>query len=294
MKGFLKKILKYGIVLFVVLNAICFILLINLKKALIYKPLYVENTLKNKEFDYVILGDSRGIASINTNIIDSVTSKKGFNLSFYNSTLPSQRLMLTHFLSKSNSTKYCIMALSVEDLELPNESISYNDYRYLPLVYNDYVSTYFKEYDTGFKKHYMTKFLPLIGTSYYNKEILLASLYSIFNKEKRLKFDQKGNFTYPVHNNGLQIKHKEVEEYDLSQNKELQFLKKTCDANGIKLIMYIPPYLNKSVKIIGDDFKVLNHSDLLKDVNMFYDIYHVNKVGNEQASQAFINEMNFN
>ncbi len=81
MKKFLLKIGMYGLVSFIMLNLIAWTSLYFMGKSSLYKPEYLTNRVKETQFDYVVLGSSTGLTTLNTSLIDSLSGKKGFNIS---------------------------------------------------------------------------------------------------------------------------------------------------------------------------------------------------------------------
>ena len=106
MKKFIFKILVFGILFMVLANFLSYLVLFQLKKSNFYKPQFLANGVFQKNFDYVVLGSSTGLTTLDTKIIDSITGKKGLNISLDDSSLSSHYLMLQHFykLDKKNKS----------------------------------------------------------------------------------------------------------------------------------------------------------------------------------------------
>ena len=105
MKQFLKSIGLYGLISFLFFNGIAFLCLFFLSKSSFYKPSFVKNGVVNNSFDYVVLGSSTGLTTLDTKLIDSVTGMKGLNISmddinndFFNTSFKNDfRLQLLRF-----------------------------------------------------------------------------------------------------------------------------------------------------------------------------------------------------
>jgi hypothetical protein len=239
-------------------------------------------------FDYIILGASDGLTTLNTKVIDSVLSVEGINLSMDDTALSSHYLMLQHFLAEGKRTKYCILVSGVSGFDFKNSTMNDNDYRFLMYSNRTYVSHYYKQFpDKRAKMLYYSKWIPMLGMSYYNAELFYPSLVSIVNPKKRNRFDKKGNYTYPVINDEDNV----ITSFeDISIEFSNPFIKKIktlCEENSIKLICYIPP--NESKKVIANSSKyhIINHSNTLKNTKYFYDEIHVNTLGREISSINF-------
>jgi len=111
MKKFITKFLIYSFILLLIFNIIAFLSLYFLNQSNFYKPQYVKNNILNKQYDYVIIGASNGLTTLNTNKIDSLISTNGFNLCVDDTALSSQYLMLKHFYELNNKTDYCILSI---------------------------------------------------------------------------------------------------------------------------------------------------------------------------------------
>src|SRR5690606_22404653 len=130
------------------------------------------NTVTENNFDYIILGSSTGLTTLNTSTIDSALHTKGLNLSMDDTALSSQYLMLQHFLAEGKTTKFCVLAPSAASFDAINHDISDNDYRFLPYIHRDYVTAYFKQYTSKSARLIShSKWFPLLGVSYFNTEL---------------------------------------------------------------------------------------------------------------------------
>jgi hypothetical protein len=262
------------------------------RKSSFYKPSFLVNEVKEKQFDYIILGASTGLTTLNTATIDSITNSIGINLAVDNTALPCQYLMLQHFLAQGKTTKLCVIAPSVPSFDARNKDVSHNDYRFLPYVNTSYVSEYYNQFDSKRSKIMKaSKWLPILGVSYYNTELFYPSLLSIVKPNRRNRFDRKGNYTYPEIKRKTQIL-KEKENLIVQFNNEyIKKMKTLCEKNDIQLICYFSPMAKKSASTTNDNYTVVNHSDLFKSTTYFYDAIHVNTKGRFVASVNFAAEL---
>jgi len=285
MKRFLLKIGIYASLCFLVLNVIAFLSLFFLGKSYFYKPQFVKNGVKEKSFDYVVLGSSTGLTTLDTKLIDSITIKKGLNISMDDSALSSHYLMMQYFYSIGKKTDCLILAVTPWDLAEEHPKLNNNDYRFLTYVQEDCVSEYYNTIETGtFKKLWLSKYSPIIGLSYYNTELFYPSLLSIVKPKKRNQFDDKGNYSYP---NAGSPKKKKQEVLTMEfKNPYFDKIKRFCEEKKINLILYQSPIYCTPV-IVKDTIatKFINHSNLFQTADFFYDNIHVNKKGRELCSQ---------
>jgi hypothetical protein len=294
MKRFLIKIGIYGFVIFIVLNLISFMCLFFLANSTFYKQQFIKNGINQVSFDYVILGSSTGLTTLDTKQIDSITNKKGLNISMDDSALSSQYLMLQHFYNCGKKTNSLILCVMPGDLETINPKVNGNDNRFIPFIRNDYVYNYFRGIDGENKNVYLlSNYFPLVGLSYFNTELFYPSLVSIFNPSARNRFDDKGNYSYPIDNSNKKFKNAEnlirtIEYKNPYLNKVINF----CNENNIKLTLYQSPIYNTKI-IFPKTVNIINHSDFLTNPDCFYDRIHVNTKGRELCTKKVV-EMYFN
>lgn len=288
MNVFLKKIgvIIFGI--FIIANLLSYASLWSLRKSNFYKPSFLVNGVTENNFDYIILGASTGLTTLDTKVIDSISGKNGINLSIDDTSIASQYLMLQHFITIGKTTEFCVIVPSITSVDEQIQSVSANDYRFLPYVNHPYVSDYFKSFSsTEANLLSFSRYLPMLGVSYYNAEVFYPSLLSIFKPNKRNRFDNKGNYTYPVKNiTSKVIKNRKPINLKF-ENSALQKIKKLCDKEGIKLICYISPIKKGIVVSEQSKYEVINHSAKLDNTKYFYDIVHVNSLGRKVISKHF-------
>ncbi|TDU34417.1 hypothetical protein BXY82_2738 [Gelidibacter sediminis] len=260
----------------------------SLRQSNFYKPSFLANSITEDSFDYIILGASTGLTTLNTNVIDSIVGTVGLNLAMDDTSLATQYVMLEHFIALGKSTTYCILAPSNTSYDVINNRLSNNDYRFLPYVQNEYVYQHYSQYAIREAKLLQySKFMPMLGVAYYNSEVFYPSINALLYPEKRNRFDERGNYTYPGKNaENSPIVSKDTFEVDFS-NPYMKAIKSLCDKQGIQLICYLTPMKEKSVKIINNDYLVLNHSDSLSNTRYFFDGIHVNSTGRVASSLLF-------
>lgn len=292
MNSFLKNISILFIGIIISSNLLSYASLWSLKQSNFYKPSFLVNSVAETNFDYIIIGASTGLTTLNTQLIDSLKRTKGINLSIDDTSITSQYLMLQHFLAEGKTTNICVIAPSITSYNEQIENISANDYRFLPYVDRSYVSDYFNSFSgTDAKLLYNSKYLPMLGVSYYNAEVFYPSLLSLLQPDRRNRFDNLGNYTYPIQSITSEIiTNRKIINLKF-ENLALKKIKSLCDKEGIKLICYISPIEKDVVLVMDDDYEIINHSDKLNNTKYFFDDVHVNSRGRKLISEYFANEL---
>ena len=292
MKPFFKKISVILIISVLLTGIVSFISLKALHKSSFYKPSFLVNKVKQKQFDYIVLGASTGLTTLNTATIDSISGTNGVNLSMDDTALSSQYLMLQHFLAEGKTTKFCVLAPSAPSFNIEKQKLSDNDYRFLPFIDRDYVSKYYQEFSDD-QAHILSasRWFPTVGMSYYNAELFYPGLLSLVKPDKRNRFDTKGNYTYPNRNRLSEqitsFKNVKIE----FKNSYVNKIKALCEANNIQLLIYFSPMEGRKVITNTTEYSIINHSDLLTNTMYFYDTIHVNTKGRKEASERFADEL---
>ncbi|EAZ96245.1 hypothetical protein FBBAL38_02460 [Flavobacteria bacterium BAL38] len=291
MKKFLTKIAIYTFFILLIGNGIAYLSLYVLGKSQLYKNQFVKNGVKETHFDYVVLGSSTGLTTLDTKLIDKTLNTSGLNISMDDTSLSSHYLMLQYFLSLGKSTDQLILCVTPGDLQNPVNELNNNDYRFLTEVQDSLIYNYYNRMEHGeLKVLTYSKFMPILGVSYYNNELFYPSIYAFLKPTKRNRFDDKGNYTYPQIENHI--------EKGIVTNIETSYLnpsflkiKKLCKQNGIGLIVYQSPIHRKNVVFPNtDEFKIVNHSRILPE-DFFFDNIHVNSKGRTFCTLAFCKEL---
>jgi len=288
MKKFLIHFLKYGVLLLVIGNIMGFGLQYFLKKGLIYKPSFLVNNFSKKDsLDYIILGSSRGLTTLNTQQIDLQLNTKGLNLSMDDTDLKTHLLMLQHFVNNGYYSKVCVLNIDEQNFKHTNKSLGHNDYKFVPFGYQNHVKEHYKKHEQlQLKPLYHAYWFPLIAYGYYNLELLPSALISAVKPQYKNRFDSFGNYAYPNLKKTFKNKKKLTKRCNIN-NPILKEIYSLAQQNNIQLILYIAPLRNTFLEVINCKYPLINHSDKIKDPNLFYDNIHVNKKGQQQESVFF-------
>lgn len=292
MQKFIKKILLYGLFAVVILNLIATICSYSLKHSNFYKPSFASQVAAKGTFDYIILGSSMGLTTLDTKLIDSVTGFNGINLSMDDTGLSTHFLMLEHFLKQGGKTKNVLLTISPWEISSDEYKIGDNDYRFLPFIQNNYISEHFSKLKKEIIHPITTsKYFPLYGLGYYNSEIFYPSLISLLKPKYKNRFDERGNYVYPT----IQFNSSEFSSstYNFEiKNKYLFKVEDLCIKNNINLFIYQSPIYKANYKSFINQKNVINHINLLNsNPEMFYDRIHVNAKGRKYATLNIIKEI---
>lgn len=159
---------------------------------------------------------------------------------------------------------------------------------FLPYINQSYVSEYFEHNSGDFSRILsLSKYSSMFGVSYFNTELFYPSLLALFKPTKRNRFDDKGNYTYPI-TKEIDLPIFEFKALPIAfENPYLEKIKVLCAAHNIKLICYFSPIKGRKVITENSDFTILNHSAILKNEAYFYDQVHVNEKGRQVSSERF-------
>lgn len=285
MKKFLLKIALYSVCLLLLGNGIAWVSLHFLGQSQLYKPQFVKNGVKEQHFDYVVLGSSTGLTTLDTKQIDSTLTTKGLNISMDDTGLNTHYLMLQYFYEQQKTTKCLILAVTPWDLANEAPVLSDNDYRFLSERNTQAVHSYYQDITyTDFPVLKYSAYLPILGVSYYNTELFYPSLFTIVQPKKRNRFDEKGNYSYPSSGGPKETTKNTVEV--VVKNPYFEKIAAFCKENGIHLIVYQSPLFHTKVALNLSQ-EVINHSDFLEKDALFYDNLHVNKNGRTLCSADF-------
>lgn len=285
MKKFLYYILKVFLVGLILAYFISELSFWALRRGNFYKPTFVENTIKEKEVDYIILGASTALTGIDTELLDTLTGLKGYNLAIDDTGLPNSYLMLQHFLATGHTTQKVILVPTESSLT-QSSSLSDNDYRFLMYNKKRYVQNYYQELEASTENIPVlsqTTYFPFLGLSYFNVELFFPSLVSLFQPNKHNRFNNKGDYSYPKNNfKGEGEKSKKVViEFDDEYLKKIENL---CDRMGVELIVYFPPIYNTEFLISENQLNIVNLTTSFSSSKFFYDKIHINTEGKRKAT----------
>jgi hypothetical protein len=288
MKKFLLKIIVYSFLILFLSNSIGFACIYFLGKSDFYKPSFIVNYHQKEQWDYVILGSSTGLTTLNSVELDACLNTNGINASLDDTSLNSHSAMLQLMLETKKKFNTLILCVTPWDLKNTHKSLNDNDYRFITQNNTYSIKSYFEAYDDsklGLLRN--SDWLPFLGVSYFNKELIIPSIIAMLYPDKRNRFDEKGNYTYP--NNSNFIKDFEYSHEEATIKNSVFFdIHQFCIKNNIRLVVYQSPIYNKSINYVNlpKNVTLVSHSGNVSK-SYFYDNIHVNSNGRKHFTHKF-------
>jgi hypothetical protein len=238
--------------------------------------------------DYVVLGSSRGLTTLNTNKIDSAIGITGFNASTDGGGIATNWLMLNHLIHCNVKFKHCILVLDEMGIEDNTYQFSKNTYRFIPFFNYEHIQNEISKFEVCREKFNFraSRFYPGFSVFENNKVLLPTAIKSLINPNQRNRFDEKGNYIYPLANKLEKTYFNDTIRYSKYGEVYNEF-ENLCKKNNINLITYIAP-LQEHHLDVPPRSNLINHSSLFNNYKYFYDHLHVNYIGRDKATDSFI------
>jgi hypothetical protein len=239
MRKFLYKLSYIFIISFIILNLIAVWFDFVYMRSSIFKPLL----FKNNNFDAIVLGSSRALTGINTNILQKEINGNfnWFNYSIDDTHIETHLLELQLLLKSNRKPRIVLLQYDRINSKDKDYQILERDYQFLPLsIQGDPdVWNYFKIKDNGFGS--ALYFLPILKYIYYNTELTMPLLKRLFLGDFRYKSDKNGDYRYPVTKfDNIPCKLKYYDSLFVEDSHFAEFVD-LCSQNSVKLIVYIAP-----------------------------------------------------
>lgn len=291
MRKFLKHFFIRTFLFLAVFQVLAIGFLVILGKGSFYKPQYMQNHFVDEKLDYLILGSSLGLTTLDANQIDSALNLNGYNASMDDTDLSVHLMVLEEFCRVNPAPDFAILSVSPYDLRAEKVEISDNAYRFLTYRDSPIVKLYFSEKDNTLLGVFRnSQIMPLVSVAYFNKEIIFPALMSIIKPDHRYRFDEKGNYSYPKRSGDKEFPMEFSSINYQFGNQKFQRIIDFCKSRNINLIVYQSPIYDQT--IVDDSIpKVglfVNHSSFLTQKEFFYDNIHVNSEGRFLCTQDFI------
>ena len=270
MQFFIKKIIFFGLISLLLLNLFACFLDYRLRKSNIFKV----NVLFNKKLpENIILGSSRSLTGVNTELLSKLTNKKWYNLSV-DDTKPETHLLLLKLLIDADKIPSNLMLqYDGENKKFDSTTFFDNDYRFLPYINGKaLISGYFKN-----KPNYILfKYLPIFKYIYFNTELFFPSILLFIKPNYQHRFDVKtGDYGYPS-DYVMRDTFKKIEKKVIILNNPIiHKFDSICKANSIKLFLYTAPMykVNTKTDIIRKEY--FDFSNLYSSSSKFSDGIHL-------------------
>ena len=226
-------------------------------------------------YDGLILGGSRGLTGLDSKVISRKTAKKVFNLCTDDTQLPVHLMQLKMLLKRKIKPQFVILDL------LGTGGYSHNSLRYMPMIGDQDIDSYFLKYK-GAAWLRMQKIFPLYKYSYYNVELFYPTFAILAHKNYQYRSDVNGDYCYP--DSRIEVKKDSTEHYFIGRCSEIDEFKSLCAKNGIRLYIIIEPFFRDEVNTADSD--ILNFSNLYDEKPYyFYDLMHLKQAGRANYSE---------
>ena len=293
MRKFIGKILKYLVFGFIIINAVGVLFDFIYVNSVIFKPMIIRRNSANS----VVLGSSRSLTGLNTQIIQNTSSveSRWFNFSIDDTPLETHLIELKLLLKSSVKLKSVL--LQYDRTGVPNEEskLQDRDYQFLPLCYRDYgvLWNYFIKKEQGFGA--ALYLLPGLKYIYFNTELTFPLIKRILLGDYRYRSNDWGDYTYP----SLMVSSKNCKELNeqflnLKDNTLNEFIN-LCNQNNIRLYLYVAPFQCESM--ISDtlyrNVKIINYSRMFNgNQKYFADDIHINNSAVDSLTNRLVGELN--
>lgn len=240
--------------------------------------------MKDQQLDYIILGSSRVLFHIDSDLINDSTGLVGYNLGEPDYGLNESLLLLELFYEQGNKAKDVFIQLDNNWNETtPNELGSAG---FMPFIHKKNIRNHYAQYGLKYKFY---SFLPFVRYMHYAHAIGFRGLINA------LLNDQPRSSTYGYDNLKGNIKPEEIKTESFCPSpcnpiadKMIQLTK----VNHGKIIFFTAPTLKYKQK----DFeplstKVVNYTNFansISDTSLFYDPIHLNDKGADKFTKDFM------
>lgn len=253
----------------------------------------------NKNYDLLMIGNSRCKNNINPGIVDSVTGISSFNTGNYNFKIIEYKLMLELYLSSGHpKPKYVLLTLDNKVLDTDIEF--YFPQQFLPYVNNDIIYNSLKEYANDY---FTVRYLPFIGIAKYNDYMKYLSLKGFYKPQPTDPQFYKGFQPMVGGNAGREANKKDADLKPTEKGLRLldEFFK-INEQHNINVFVVLPPFyqnkneparLNKDfyidINVVMSRYNNITVFDMTQlpfnyRKELFFDKGHLNSDGAQQFS----------
>lgn len=286
MKRFGIHILKLAVTITVILFCLNYIFDMGFQNSK-YSQNKIQNILKkqNQHFDYIFLGSSRVLYSVNEKLIKG---KKTLQLGMQGQSFQETVLTLKLLVENNISADYFFFQID-GDSGVENIS-SLGSYVFLPFserhqiikehfLKNNYSSALFNiPYIKYMKNSHKIGIRGLISSVFFNREKSMgyAPLYKTINHFPSYYFTEE----------------------KLIKKEKITELLAYAKANKLNIQFFTAPYykIDKPIlfKNIAQQFNIINYSDSLKAKELYFDTYHLNTKGANIFTRMLIRDYKLN
>jgi hypothetical protein len=249
--------------------------------------------IKNKKYDYIVVGNSRVEKSISVSVFDQKVDTKGLNLGMENTTFSTFYLMLHLFFKNKNKADYVLLEFDHHNYH--NFKDKNQSHLFIPQINDSDIYSTLVDINS---KYHIIRFLPFIGYGYYNFD---WGIHNFLNQKFKLfnfPFLENGDTkTFTNYSTFTDTGRKASYNYKSDLNKYFLKIKNLCEKNNSRLITFTAPFFDKNVekgnikdiKTILSEHQIEYHdysSLYFQRKDMFFDNNHLNRIGTTQFSKV--------
>lgn len=301
MKKFLKNILIFGVIFFVLDKLLLVFIFISPEKEVDKRLELLVNGKINKEI--VILGSSRGARNIIASEIEKKTGHTAYNLAYPGSDIEFHEFITRTLLKFNKPPKVILLSVDYPTAFLPDSILNFRLERLYPLVKYNYINDELVARDE--KNKIMSNLFVLSRMNKSNLDIrqkqftALDTLYA--DGSMPISFQKEGeDWTAST----------AIKRYDSSNELEVKIncfkkILKMCKEKNIKLIIVQPPLFDPMDREFSERLKQLTHNEIpffgynnqnpiYKNKDYYYDRTHLNRKGAMIFTDEIVNYLNTN
>ena len=269
-KKFIKKTIIVSLTLFVFLNLLGLILDYQLRGSNLFKV----NVLFNKKLpNNIILGSSRSLTGINTNLLSKLTNKQWYNLSMDDTKTETHLLFIKLLVSLNKTPQNILLQYDRQNLLVDTFTFFDNDYQLLPFINSNLlIDDYFHDK----QNYYVFKYVPIYKYIYFNTELLFPGVLTFFRPKYCHRYiEESGDYNYPenylLKDSSSQFENRQI----VLENSMIQHSISLCNKNKIGLYIYTAPIFH--VKVTTDTVvnNYFDFSGMYINANRFSDDFHI-------------------
>lgn len=240
--------------------------------------------MKDQQLDYIILGSSRVLFHIDSDLINDSTGLVGYNLGEPDYGLNESLLLLELFYEQGNKAKDVFIQLDNNWNETtPNELGSAG---FMPFIHKKNIRNHYAQYGLKYKFY---SYLPFVRYMHYAHAIGFRGLINA------LLNDKPRSSAYGYDNLKGNIKPDEIKTESFSPSPSNPIADKMIQitkANHGNIIFFTAPtlkYKQKDFELLST--KVVNYTNFansISDTSLFYDPIHLNDKGADKFTKDFM------
>lgn len=297
MKHFIKKILLFGLIFFVIDKTAYFVLVKTSKLQSDKKLEKIISGDMNQEL--LILGSSRGIGNLIGEQLEQETGRTTYNLSYRGSDITFQAYILTTYLKHNRAPKDLILVIDNPSLLAKRSTLGFRYDRLYPLAHHNSINN--KLIDLGKHSIASTIFYTLRLHSKQLKfnEVKTSNDWAIDDYGSQIVYGRSPHFE----ENRKQVHTTYNEKESTDKIEALTSIQNICKERGVRIHYIFPPnlgifntgFLERFKKTISADEQIViydRQKPTYTDEAYFYDVSHLNAKGARVFTTEISNYLN--